>query len=553
MKLPYLTGLPLRLFVSLLEGPLRGLMTPTLLRQMGVTYLRGLEIDEPPTLLPIAYTGTLASEAGGIPLTDLPDTPVEPGPGFRFATVQDYARSYREGKTDPQEVAHRVLEAIRASDATDPPLRVFFAVDREDVLRQAQASAQRIRNGRRLSVLDGVPVAIKDEVDMVPYPTTVGTSFLGRAPAVEDSTVVARLRAAGALLLGKASMHEVGVGMTGLNLQRGTTRNPYNVGHYPGGSAGGPAAAVAAGLCPVAIGADGGGSVRVPASFCGVVGLKATFGRVSERGAFPLTWSLAHLGPLAATATDAVLAYGVIAGPDPQDPVSLHQPLPTLEGWDTPDLRDLRLGVFWPWFRHATAEVVAACEALLGHFEAIGAEVREVSIPDLEASRIAHLITIATEIGQSLSRYDAEHGRDLGPDVRTNLALARELTAQDYVQAQRVRTRLMANFQRVLEHVDLILTPASGVTAPPIPPAALSHGESDLSTLTEIMRYAPPANVTGLPAISFPAGYDGAGLPIGMQAIGRAWDEPTLLRLALAAERVVERRRPQVYYDILGA
>jgi hypothetical protein len=264
VKLPYLTGLPLRLFVSLLEGPLRGLMMPTLLRQMGATWLRELQIDEPPTLLPIAFRGTLASEAGGVPLADLPDAPAEPGPGFRFATVHNYAQSYRVGKTDPEQVAHRVLEAIQASDAADPPLRAFIAVNREDVLRQAQASAERIRSGQRLSVLDGVPVAIKDEVDMVPYPTKVGTAFLGRAPAGEDSAVVARLRAAGALLLGKASMHEVGIGMTGLNLRHGTTRNPYNVGHYPGGSAGGPAAAVAAGLCPVAIGADGGGSVRVP-------------------------------------------------------------------------------------------------------------------------------------------------------------------------------------------------------------------------------------------------------------------------------------------------
>ncbi len=222
-----------------------------------------------------------------------------------------------------------MLTAIEASDATKPPLRTFIASNPDDVLRQAEAATHRIRNGQALSLLDGVPVAVKDEVDMVPCPTTVGTAFLGPRPAKQDSTVVARMRATGAVLLGKTNMHEIGIGVTGLNLHHGTPRNPYNPDHYTGGSSSGSAAAVAAGLCPVAISADGGGSIRIPSSFCGLVGLKPTFGRISEFGAAPLCWSLAHLGAIAATATDAALAYGVLAGPDPQDANSLHQPSPT--------------------------------------------------------------------------------------------------------------------------------------------------------------------------------------------------------------------------------
>ena len=552
VKMPYLSGFPLRVMATLLEGPLRGLLIPRLLQDAGIAWLRGQPFDEPPVLLPVHHTREPAKIAARVPVNELPGSPSAPRPGFRFATVHDYARAYRDGVTTPLDVAERVLRAIADGDAADPPLRAMVAVNRDDVLRQAEAATRRIQNGAPLGVFDGVPVAVKDEMDMVPYPTTVGTAFLGQAPATEDATVVARMRAAGALLIGKANMHEIGIGVTGQNPHHGTPRNPYNPAHYTGGSSSGPAAAVAAGLCPVAIGADGGGSIRIPAAFCGVVGLKATFGRVSEFGAAPLDWSVAHLGPLAATATDAALAYGVIAGPDARDPVSQHQPAPALAGWDNLDLHGVVLGVYPDWFNHATAAMVTMCQAMLDAFVDMGATVREIAIPDLEAARVAHVVTIASEMAQALARYHAAHHREYGLDVRLNLALARAFTARDYIQAQRVRARTMAHFDRVLQDVDAIITPATGLPAPIIPATALPGGDSDLTTLAEIMRFVTPANLTGLPAISFPAGYTANGLPVGMQAIGRAWQEPTLLRLALAAESVVERRKPQVFYDLLN-
>lgn len=552
VKLPYLAGLPLRLFVALLDSPLRALLIPRLWRHAGLAWFREQCLDEPPTLLPIAFEGELASEAGSVPQDEFPGPPVRPGPGFRFATVHGYAKAYREGRSDPEQVAHRVLEAIQTSNAADPPIRAIIAVDREDVLNQAAAAAERIQAGKPLSVFDGVPVAVKDAMDMVPYATTVGTAFLGRSPAEKDSTVVARLRAAGALLIGKANMHEIGTGVTGANAHHGTVRNPYDTNHYTGGSSSGSAAAVAAGLCPVAIGTDEGGSIRIPSSFCGLVGLKPTFGRVSEFGVAPLYWSVAHIGPLAATATDAALAHGVVAGPDLKDPVSLHQPSPTLAGWDNLDLCDLTLGVFWPWFRHASADTVSVCEALLAEFEGMGAEVREIAIPELEAARMAHLITISGEIAQAVDRYRRDHGREHSLELRIKLALARECSARDYVQAQRARTRAMTHFGQALREVDVIMTPTTGLAAPVIRKAALPHGDSDLTTVIEIVRFVTPANLTGLPAISFPVGYNDAGLPIGMQAMGGAWQEHTLLRLALAAEQVVVRQKPRLWYRILG-
>ena len=431
-------------------------------------------------------------------------------------------------------------------------MKAFIAVDREDVMRQAREATERIKTGKPLSIFDGVPVAVKDEMDMTPYPTTVGTAFLGKTSAKEDATVVARLRNAGALLVGKANMHEIGINVTGLNPVHGTTRNPYNPDHFTGGSSSGPATAVASGLVPVAIGADGGGSIRIPASFCGLVGLKATHGRVSEYGAFPMDWSIAHIGPLAGSAADTALTYALIAGPDPNDPISLHQPLPTLKGWDNLNLKGLKLGVYWDWFRHADLKVVAACEAMLKEYEKMGCEILEIVIPNLEANRVAHSVTILSEMAQAMNATYDEHHKEHALDVRVNLAMARQLSATDYVTAQRIRTRMINHFSNAFQNVDMILTPTTGIAAPEIKKGALPDGESDFSTTIEIMRFVTAANMAGLPAISFPIGYTQKGLPIGLQVIGKAWDEANLLRMALAAEQVVERKAPQVYYNLLG-
>jgi Asp-tRNA(Asn)/Glu-tRNA(Gln) amidotransferase A subunit family amidase len=313
IKMPYLSGGLLRLFASLLEGPLSGLLIPNLLQSAGINWLRKQVINESPTHHPIHFSGAPATQNSAVPENELPRAAVTNSRGFHFATVFDYAQAYRNGETTPEEVAKKIMDAIDSSNAANPPLRAVVTTSRAEVMQQARAATERIKLGKPLSIFDGVPVAVKDELDMTPYPTTVGTSFLGKAPATEDATAVARMRAAGALLVGKTNMHEIGINVTGLNPNLGTARNPYNTGHFTGGSSSGSAAAVAAGLAPVALGADGGGSIRIPASFCGVFGLKATFGRVSEFGAAPLCWSVAHVGPLAGTATVMALAFAIIS------------------------------------------------------------------------------------------------------------------------------------------------------------------------------------------------------------------------------------------------
>ncbi len=549
VKLPYFSSGMLKLFVPLLEGPFSGLFMPSFFESAGFNWLRKQTFAETPTFYPIHFMGKLQEESAAVDEEQWPAQAL-PGKGFHFSGIHDFAKAYREGKTTPEEVAIKVLDAIDASNTSSPPLRAVIAVHREEVMQQARGSTERIRQGRAISLLDGVPVAIKDEMDVAGFPTRVGTTFLGKSPAEQDAEVVRRLRSAGALIVGKTNMHEIGIDVTGLNPHFGTPRNPYNPEHFTGGSSSGSAAAVASGLVPVAIGADGGGSIRIPSAFCGLVGLKPTFGRVSEYGAFPLCESLDYIGPLAASATDAALTYAVIAGPDPKDPMSLLQPLPTLDDWDNIDLQGLKLGLYWPWFRHADPEVVAVCESLLDQFASMGAEICGVVIPDLEASRVAHTVTIMSEMARSMNAYH-EHHREHGLSERVTLAVARKLTATDYLISQHVRTRMMNHFNDVFKQVDMVITPTTAVPAPVIRNGALSDGESDLTTTVEVMRFATVGNLTGLPAISFPAGYTAKGLPIGMQAIGRAWQEALLLRLALAAEQVVEKKAPQVYYPVL--
>ena len=550
-KMPYLYGTGLQLFVRALSWPLIGkLLIANLLQTAGIDDFRKKKIDASPKLKPIHFTANPA--AGYIQPKLEPVAEVRRPEGqFHFKTTLDYHRAYLEGSETPEGIAEKVIEAIRDSNQQDPPLRAMIFSEMEDIRKQAAESSARYQSGNSLSPLDGVPVAVKDEIDQVPYPTTAGTAFLGSDPCGHDGTIIERLRGLGALLIGKTNMHEIGINVTGLNPHHGITRNPYSLKHYSGGSSSGSGSAVAAGLCPTAIGADGGGSIRIPAAFCGVVGLKSTFGRISEHGATPLCWSVAHLGPLAATTQDAALTWLAIAGPDPCDPDSLHQPAPELENWHQLDPAEVKIGVFWPWLEHAEDEVVEACKKMLEKYEQMGAKIVEIEIPSLEAGRVAHLITISSEMAQAMSDYHADHGHKHGLDIKINLILARAMSSEDYIRAQRMRSELTANFMKVFEQVDMVATPTTGLTAPPIKPKALPHGDSDLTVLIDVMRFAQPPNLTGLPAISFPVGYNHAGLPIGLQLIGKPWDEKTLLGMSLRAEEVVERRKPVWHYSLL--
>ncbi len=470
---------------------------------------------------------------------------------FKLATHSDYATAYREGRCTPVDIADRVLESVETSEGMTPPMRFFIAQEERDLKRQAQESADRIDRGEPLSPWDGVPVAVKDEIDQIGYPTTVGTTFLGKQVKEEDATVVARLREAGALLIGKVNMHEVGLGVTGINPHHGSARNPHDPGHVTGGSSSGSAATVGAGLCPVAVGADGGGSIRIPAALCGIVGIKPTFGRVSEEGAFPLCWSVAHVGPLAASVEDAAHALDIMAGPDPADPNTRGQPALDLSNLGK-GVDGLRLGWCEAWNSTASEPMLKACREAVGRLVDRGASLVEVDVQHLELVRITQLITIGVEMAAAAYELRREHKTDYGADTRMLLEIASNVPAVDYVRAQRLRTLIARGFADVLEKVDTIVTPMTVTSAPPLLPDAEIAGQSDDQVLEDLTMFSFPANLAGLPALSMPVGYDDDGLPLGLQLIGRHWEEALLLRAGLALEGEFQQRKPQVHFDLLG-
>ncbi len=546
LNLPKLYGKMLAIFTSAVSSKTtRPLFIGSLIENGGIPKLRKMKFEEEPIYFPLVIPAKHASGPMPTPehALDKKRTSKEQMP---YALIRDYAEAYRKGTLTPIEVAEQVIESIEKSGDTSPKMNAFSAFSTENIRKQAKISADLLKKKKPRSYLEGVPVAIKDEIDLVPYPTTVGTKFLGAQPAAKDAFVCSRLREAGALLVGKTNMHEIGIATNGENVHHGRIANPYDLKRDTGGSSSGSGAAVAAGIVPVAIGADGGGSIRVPASLCGVVGLKPTFGRVSEVGAAPLCWSVAHLGPLGASVEDVAMVYQIIAGPDPSEPLSQQQSPVTLEGWNKPDLKGVRIGVFSDWSNHASREIVEKNEQMIAEFEKAGAVVVKITIPELDAMRVAHAVTILSEMAACMQNYP-ENWNDFAASTRLSLVLGQEMSSHDYIQAQRMRNRAMTTFAEIFRDVDVILTPTTALTAPVVPDIALSDGWSDLSTDTEMMRFVFPGNLLGNPAISFPVGYDSNGMPVGMQAIGRHWEENLLLRVAYNAEMRFTRKLPTHY------
>ena len=567
ISIPRTSGRTLKILVRLLRTPgIRLLLIPLLLKQAGLTSLRKSKVKDFPVMEPIhPAESKITSAAAKKSIKEFIDstqnkrqtrTDEKTGSAakkslFQPETAADFHRAYLEEKTTPVDVAMRLLDIVRSIEESAVPLRPFIAWEERELMQQARASTERYERGESLGILDGVPISVKDELDMQPFPTMVGTKFYNTQPPAEDATTVSRLRSAGALMVGKTNMHEIGIGVTGLNVPYGTTRNPHHLDHYPGGSSSGSAAAVAAGLSPIALGLDGGGSIRIPASLCGVVGLKTTWGRISSAGSAPLSWSVSTVGPITSTADDAALAYSFLAGADPRQLRTQNQPPVDLQDFNNANLAGVKLGVFSPWFKHASTDIVQNCERMLDAFKAQGASIEEIEIPELNEVRIAQIVTIGTEMLTSLQPHFKTFRQPFGLDALLNLTLAKEFSGCDYVKAQRIRAELIRNLTQIYQQVDAIVTPTTACTAPPILPDALINGESDLSTLTELMRYAPQANIGGFPAISFPVGYDAKGLPVGMQLMGRPWEESFLLRMAKTSEPFFTRHPPMMRFSLL--
>ncbi|KAJ6733618.1 hypothetical protein OIU74_005404 [Salix koriyanagi] len=426
-------------------------------------------------------------------------------PSFCRWTIMDYSKAYTSGEITPYKVAERLVAAIRESSSPPLDMAFFINYDAEDILRQAKESTLRYERGEPMSALDGVPIAIKDEIDCSPYPTTGGTKWLHKfRPCKGDACCIMRLRSCGAIIIGKTNMHELGAGTSGINPHYGATRNPYDPGRITGGSSGGSAAVVAAGLCPVALGVDGGGSVRMPAALCGVVGFKPTFGRVPHSGVLPLNWTVGMVGVLAGTIEDAFLVYAAINGPVPSHETSAIPPpkvyFPILQA--TNPVPNITLARSSEWFNDCSDDIRTCCsQALYKLYEKYGWKTVDVTIPDIEAMRLAHYLTIGSECTAALSSYlENLDIAESGWDVRVALSVYGAFSGEEYIKAQKLRNRQMKVHRNIFTKADVIVTPTVGVTAYPI--------LNDALQTAALVRFQIAGNFLGLPAVTVPVGYD---------------------------------------------
>ncbi|KAK8965846.1 Fatty acid amide hydrolase [Platanthera guangdongensis] len=477
--------------------------------------------------------------------------------GFKRWTIQDFSTAYNLGETSPIKVAKRFLSALEESSV--PPLKMafFISYDADDILRQATESSRRYEKGTPISILDGVLVAIKDEIDCLPYPTTGGTKWLHkRRPCTEDAACVKKLRSCGAVLVGKTNMHELGAGTSGINPHYGPTRNPYNINKVSGGSSSGSAASVCAGLCPVALGVDGGGSVRMPAALCGVIGFKPTSGRLPNSGVLPLNWTVGMPGILAGTVEDTLIIYAAIAGD-----TSTCQPKSLMPEFNLPRLKSTRLlpnikfAKYGKWFNDSSADIRSCCDGALQMLSKhYGWKTVDVTLPEIEEMRLAHYVTIGSECYNFLGTHlEKINYGEIGWDARIALRIYSSFSSRDYLNAQRIRNRQMQFHKEIFRRANVIVTPTTGVSAYPLQSDSFNTGELDYINAAALIRFSISGNFLGLPAVSVLAGYDTEGMPIGLQFIGRPWSEATLLHIAFAMQTLfIQRyRKPEVFYDML--
>jgi aspartyl-tRNA(Asn)/glutamyl-tRNA(Gln) amidotransferase subunit A len=451
-----------------------------------------------------------------------------------YLSLREAAERLRERALSPVEL----LEAVEArTRAVEPRLNAYVRPTFEEARAEARVAEREIAAGQYRGPLHGIPVALKDNYWTRGVTTAAGAKLLADFVPPEDGTVVAKLRAAGAVITGKTNMHELAIGGSTTNPHYGPTHNPWLLDCIPGGSSGGSAAAVAAGLCFAATGSDTAGSIREPASYCGLVGIKPTYGRVSIRGIVPLSWSLDHAGPLTRTVEDCALVLQAIAGYDPQDQCSADVPVPDFTADLGRGVRGLRLGVPRPYFfDHLDPEIAATTETAIGVLRDLGASVQEVTF-ERAAWAPALFPVISRPEAASFQEELLRTRPDEYGDVRVQVELGKLVLATDYLRAQRLRTALRQELEGLLTRVDALVTPTTRTVAHPIgQPFTEVAGRPVPNTSYLWVGLTVPFDLTGTPAVSVPCGFAANGLPMGLQIAGRAWDEATILRIAAAYE-----------------
>jgi aspartyl-tRNA(Asn)/glutamyl-tRNA(Gln) amidotransferase subunit A len=455
-----------------------------------------------------------------------------------YLTLAEAAQLIARGELSPVELTQAHLDRI---EGLEPKLNCFITLTPDAALESARRAESEIQGGDHRGTLHGLPLALKDLFETKGVRTTAGSRFFADWIPEEDAFVVERLNAAGAVNLGKLNMHEIALGVTTNSLHYGACHNPWALDRTPGGSSGGSAAALAAGLCMGALGSDTGGSIRIPASLCGVVGLKPTFGRISLRGVFPLSWNLDHPGPMARSVEDVTLLLQVIAGYDPDDPVSVDVPVSDYMSQLKGGVRGWRVALAGdPFFTKGDPQVLSAVRAALEVFAGFGAQVTEVEIPGGYDAASANGLMVTSDAAAFHRQRLQEEPERFGADIRQRLETGAAFSSSEYSLARRTQSILRRQFERFFSEYDLLLTATTPIAAPPL------EGPDAVEQARTLTRFTSPFNLTGLPAISLPCGFTDDGLPIGLQIVTRPWGEGALLRAANAYEKATDwhQRRP---------
>ena len=465
---------------------------------------------------------------------------------LHYLSISEAADLISQKRLSPVELTQAHLTRI---EATEPRLNSFITLLAYDALASAQTAEQEIQAGDYRGPLHGIPIGLKDLYYTKGILTTVGSKILRDFVPDYDATVTERFAEAGAVLMGKLQMHEFALGATSVNPHDGPAHNPWDVDSITGGSSGGSGSAVGSGQVMAALGSDTGGSVRIPAGLCGIVGLKPTFGRVSRRGVFPLSFSLDTVGPMTRTARDAALIMNVIAGYDSRDPSSAYMPNEDFTAALGQSMSGLRIGIpdefFYDIIDPEVAEAMCVATGMLGE---LGATVERVSIPVLNHSLAISSTILIAEAAEVHTENLRDRPQDIGADVRGRLQTGALTSAHDYLKAQRARTEFNNQMAEVMERYDILVAPTSAIGAPKINQTHIEIGGRQENALSLMSRLTRPFNICGFPTATIPSGFTSAGLPIGMQIAGRPFEDATVLQVADAYEQATDwhTRRPPV-------
>jgi aspartyl-tRNA(Asn)/glutamyl-tRNA(Gln) amidotransferase subunit A len=444
-----------------------------------------------------------------------------------YSTILQASAAIHAKRISPVELTQICLQRI---EAINPQVNAFITLTAESALAEAEAATKEIAHGNYRGTLHGVPLAIKDLFDVRGAPTTAGSPLFKDNVAQEDAFVVRQLRAAGAIFLGKLNMHEWALGVTGVNPHFGPSRNPWNTARITGGSSSGSGAALASGLCYGSLGSDTGGSIRIPSSLCGVVGLKPTYGRVSVRGVIPLAWSLDHVGPMARSVLDVEILYEAIKAHDEADPYSLQLREAHPSGQE--GAHKFRVGV--PdgyFFSDLHPETEAAYRAAIKTLGEIGCELRGVSLPGFEVSEKASAKILLAEAAAYHQEHIEKHADQIGEDVLTRFQWGLEVTGVEYALARHTQVEWRYKLEQLFESIDALV-----LAATPFPATLIDESDPVALSKGNLTRFTRMFNLTGHPAIVLPCGRTGDGLPIGLQIVGPYGSEHRILWLARSYE-----------------